>query len=313
MTTRVEQAKQLLPDAIVWLKEASRRMDEASVRLYAAAIAYRTLFSLIAFLSTFALMAYLLGIEPGEVRGAQPAEDGTWLPSDVEEIALEHAAASLDRGFRTAWIAGLIGFLLGLYTLASGFAALCDVLDRIHGVHEYRRMSRRYLRGAGVALLFLLFAIVAAGALLLTTGFGDFVFGQLGFEVLSSLWTLLFRFVIPMCAVVITFGFVLRYGSHARPPWREVLPGAAVGSGLWLLMFSGFLGYIVIFDGFDAYGALATSVGLLLFGYLQAYLIIGVAMFRSEIAWVIAILPGIRQAGDDGAGLTIHLPGGHDE
>jgi uncharacterized BrkB/YihY/UPF0761 family membrane protein len=307
-----DEIRRYLPDLIAWGVSASKQMDELGVRLYAAAIAYRTIFSLIAFLSTFGFIALALGLTPGSIRdSSSPHRDIGGVSSDIEKVGWEKIATTLQMGNLSAAVAGTIGFLVGLYTLSAGFAALCEVLDRVHNVHTYRRMSRRYIRGAGMSLLFLLLASITGTLLLLTTGFGEFVFGELGLEIISKTWKFVFRVVIPACALVITFGFVLRYGSHARPPWGQVLPGAAVGSAAWLLLLAGFVSYAKFFNGFEGYGALASAIAVLLFGYLQAYIIIGVALFRSEIAMVIALAPGIRRA-KDGASVKIDLSRGPD-
>jgi membrane protein len=307
----LRRAWRLLPDGYRFFIEATHRMDAAEVRLYTAAIAYRTVFSFIAFLSTIAVIALMLGITPGDLREeAGGSSGGSSSSSGLEEIALERAARTLELGQSTAWIAGIIGFGFGLYTLSAGFAALCEVLDRIHGTHVYRRMSQRYLRGLGISIVFLVFAIIVAIALLITTGIGAAVFGWLGLDRVSSVWQFVFRVIIPTIAVPLTFGFLLRYGSHARPPWREVLPGAVVGAAAWLLLLSGFAAYVAWFDGFQYYGALASVFALLMFGYLQSWILILVALFRSEIAFVIALIPFVRQSGADGAGVEFELPRG---
>jgi membrane protein len=299
--------RSILPDTIRFAKEASRRMDEVSVRLYAAAIAYRTIFSLIAFLSTAGLVALYRGIDADEIRlQAGGIADFAGVSNDLEEVGRERAARTIELGQSTVWIAGVLGFLVGLYTLSGGFATLCEVLDRVHGVHRYRPLSRRYLRGAGVSILFLLLTAIVVSLLSFTNQIGNELFAKRGLEVLDTLWTLLFRIIIPACAVVITFGFVLRFGSHARPPWKEVLPGAAVASASWVLMVIGFISYVAIFDGFEGYGALSTAVAVLFFGYMQAWIIILVALFRTEIAFVIALLPFVRQS-SDGASLEFGI------
>jgi len=308
-----DHARRLMPDAIDWIKRSSYRMDEVGVRLYAGAIAYRTIFSLVAFLSTFAIIAVVAGIEPGDLRDDPSLlDDIPIFAEDLEELSKERVARTMELGNVSAFTAGIIGLLVGLYTLSGSFAALCDVLDRVHGVHAYRRLTRRMLRGAWMAVLFLLLAAVTLTLMLLTTEFGAAVFGGLGLNRISTAWVYLFRVVLPICAVTVTIGFVLRYGSHARPPWGQVIPCTLVATASWLLLLAGFTSYLLIFDGFETYGALANAAALLLFGYLQAYLIILVAMFRFEIATIISLLPLIRRSGD-GSSVSVHMPGGsHD-
>jgi membrane protein len=300
-------------DALAWMRGATRRTDEANVRLYAAAIAYRSIFSFLAFMTTVAVLGLMLfGVAPGELRGSLGVTgDIPGIPKDIEQVAIERAARTVELGASSAWVAGILGFGAGLYTLAGGFAALCEVLDRIHGTHSYRKLTRRYLRGTGIAVVFLALTFVALVTLFVSTEVGQQVFGLLGFERLSDAWTFLLRFVVPVAALLVAFAFVLRYGCHARPPWAEVLPGASVITIAWLGLLSAFLAYISLVGGFEFYGALGSVVAVLLFGYAQAWIVILAVLFRRDIAYVIALAPGIRRA-KDGASIELDLPGGRE-
>lgn len=296
-TTRLRERWPLVADGIEWTRDASHRLDQVGVRLYAAAIAYRTIFSLIAFLSTFVLAGTLIGINAADLRESAPAapqlvaaDDTSDTPAaelaDLGDIARDRAARTYELGSTPAWVAGLLGLALGLYGMAGGFAAICDVLDRIHGTHRYRRLTLRYVRGAGVAFVFVVLVLVAVVTLALSTTLGEFVLSLVGLDELEGLVAVLLGIVVPSAAILLAFGFVLRYGSHARPPGREVVIGAVVAGGAWLLLFQGFLVAAVLFKPFQAYGTFATSIALLLFGYLQAYLLIVVALFGPELVWL---------------------------
>ena len=132
------------------LHDMSHRMDDVGVRLYAAAIAYRTIFSVIAFMSTFVLVAMLLGLDAGELRILDSTNEIPQLSDDIETVARERVARTLELGSSSVIVAGLIGFSLGIYGMSGGFAAICDVLDRIHGTNRYVRLTVRYIRGAEV-------------------------------------------------------------------------------------------------------------------------------------------------------------------
>lgn len=269
--------------ARAWAKDASHRVDQVGVRLYAAAIAYRTIFSLLAFLSTILLVLSLSGIDASELR---VQSDRVEVRSELEGIAYDRAARSLELGQSSVVVAGLVGLVLGLYGMAGGFAALCDVLDRIHGSHRYRRLTFRYLRGGFVALVFTTLAFVAIAAFALTTSFGEFVLDAIGLSVLEGAMYFMVGTIIPLVAILVAFAFVLRYGSHARPPMSQVLVGAAVAGVGWMLLLFGFLAFVSLMQPFHTYGAMASSVSLLLFGYLQSYLLVLVAMFGAELVWI---------------------------
>ena len=290
-------------DAITWCRDASRRMDTAGVRLYAAAIAYRTIFSVVAFTATISLLAFVIGLDVDDVQVGDTEAVG-----NIENIARERLAAALDFGAGSVIAAGLIGFAVGIYGMAGGFAAIQDVLDRIHGTQEYRRLTVRYLRGAGVAVVFVALISIALALLALTRSVGDFVFGALSLERVAGATGVLLGIIIPAIAIFLAFLFVNRYGSHARPRWTQAIVSALVAGTAWILLFVGFVTFTQLTTPFDTYGALASAVGLLLFGYFQAYVLILTNLFAVELLKVASLLPFVRMTTDDQS-LTFGIDG----
>ena len=279
--------------ARAWVRAAQLRIDEVGVRLYSAAIAYRTIFSLVAFASTVVLIAYLAGMNANDARVA--GGDVAGVSEDLEKIARERVARTLELGTSSVVMAGLIGVLLGLYGMSGGFAAICDVLDRVHGTQRYVRLTLRYLRGAGVAAVFIVLAGVAIVFAALSTSTGEYFLGLVGLDVAVGAWSFLVLVVVPCTAILVAFGFVLRYGSHARPDWGQVLVGAVVASAACVLLVLGFAAAVRLFHPWEAYGVFATAVTLLLFGYVQSYVLILTAMFGAELVELASLAPLTRR------------------
>jgi uncharacterized BrkB/YihY/UPF0761 family membrane protein len=303
---RVGLIRHLLPDLIVWARTVSHRMDETGVRLYAAAIAYRTIFAILALSSTVGIILIIvLGPDADAIRPA--SESG--VADDLTEVGRERAARTLELGAGPAWVAASIGLAVGLYTLAGGFAALCDVLDRVHGTHTYRRYSMRMLRGAGIAVIALVIIAVALASFIVTTELGEFVFGIAELDLLSGATTLVLAVLVPSVTLLGSMILLLRYGSHARPAWGQVIPGGIVATAAIAVTFGGFVTYARFLHGFEAYGALAGAIAVLVFGYLLGYIIILTALFRNEITYLASLVPGLRRTAD-GSSVHIQLPAG---
>ncbi len=269
--------------ARAWARDASRRIDTAGVRIYAAAIAYRTIFSLVAFASTIVLVLYALGMDGVDV--ARHGGDVPAVPNDVEAVVRSRLSRTLDLGAGSVIAAGLAGFAFGVYGMSGGFAAICDVLDRVHGTQRYVRLTLRYLRGAGVALVFVALASVAIVLISLSTATGKWLLRHVGLAEMSGAISFVVMALVPCVALLVAHAFVLRYGSHARPPWREVVVGAIVAAASSVLLVFGFIAAVRLFDAWQTYGVLASAVVLLLFGYLQAYILVCCALFGREIAY----------------------------
>lgn len=290
MTRRVHGR---LHDAFDWWRDATRRMDAASVRLYAAAVAYRTIFSVVAFTATVILIGYLLGIDTSKL-GREESRSGA-----LEAIARDRMEAAIELGSTSIILAGVVGLGIGLYGMSGGFAAICEVLDRIHGTQRYVRMTVRYLRGALVATVFVGLISVAVLLLSITRSLGDFVLGALGLQRIAGLTAFVLGIVIPAIAVYTAFVFANRYASHARPPWWQALTGALVATIAWIVLFFCFVEFTTLVRPFDTYGALASAVALLLFGYMQAYVLILTNLFAVDILRCCSLLPGVQMSRDD--------------
>jgi uncharacterized BrkB/YihY/UPF0761 family membrane protein len=264
-----------------YYRQASVRMDEVGVRLYAAAIAYRTIFSLVAFSSTLVLLALVLDVDVGSSGVSTALEP---LPEDVATITVDRVERTLELGDDTVVVAGVVGIALGIAGLSSGFAAICDVLDRVHGVQRYTGFTSRYVRGAAVAAVFAALAVVAGALLVAGTRLGEAVLDALGLPAPGGVVTGTLLVAAASLTVALALGFVLRWGSHARPPWPEVSVGAVLGGAASVLLFFGFALAIALFQPFAAYGALASAVTLLVYGYAQAYVLIVTALFAPVAA-----------------------------
>lgn len=278
-----------------------RHLDSLGMRIYASSIAYRAVFSSVAFLSTIVLAARMVGVDTEKLQSSGMLGS---LSPDLEAAVMARAEHALDGPLDNVVAAGIAGFLLGLYGMAGGFAAVCDALNRIFGTYRYTRLTKRYLRGGLLAVTYVfLFGGAATFGVIASTS-GQRLLDALGLELLGSVAAASIAIAMAVMLVLVAFALLLRYGSFARPPWLHVVAGAIVGGGLFVLMTGGMFAYVELIRPFAEYGALAAAVGILLYGYFSAYLLLLVAVFSPTLGSGLEFLLGrgplrFELAGDD--------------
>ncbi len=237
--------------------------NEAAAPLFAAALAFSTMFAII---PLALLLAGVLGwlIEDPEQRSALLAQLVSYLPplADVLEESLEGAVRA--RGALS--IIGIVGLLWGSSAFYGG---LDEVMRRIFPGGGVRGELSRRARGVG-AILILIALIVGTISLSSLWALLDRVAGRLG---LISVLPPLIALGVMVIVVLAVYLFV-----PTKPPsWRAALfpaivAGVAIGlltnlfSVLTPLLIGGMAGFGVIATVFGALVWLNFSYQVLLFG-----------------------------------------------
>ena len=125
-------------------------------------------------------------------------------------------------------------------------------------------------------------AVVVAGPLFGSiadaAGFPSFVKGLVGY----------LRWPIGVLALLSAFAIVYALGPRRTPKrdersLRSVLPGAAVGTGLWFIVSLGFTFYVAHFGSYDkTYGTLGALISLLIWLWLGNLAFLVGALFNAE-------------------------------
>jgi membrane protein len=125
-------------------------------------------------------------------------------------------------------------------------------------------------------------AVVVAGPLFGTiadaAGFPSFIKGLVGY----------LRWPIGALALLTAFALVYALGPRRTPrkgdrSLRSVLPGAAVGTGLWFAISLAFSAYVANFGSYDkTYGTLGALISLLIWLWLGNLAFLLGALFNAE-------------------------------
>ena len=271
---------------IAMAKAIYSRFGEVQVTDRAAALTYYSILSLFPALIVVVSLLALLGQYPQTyesiVNTLHDAAPGTAV--NTIDTALRDALSN--RG--NAGVLLIVGLVLALYSASGAMGAAMRALEAIN----HAKGGRDFLPNLGVRLgltvlctllvLVAFLAVVVAGPLFGSiadaAGFPSFVKGLVGY----------LRWPIGVLALLSAFVFVYALGPRRTPKrdersLRSVLPGAAVGTGLWFIVSLGFTFYVAHFGSYDkTYGTLGALISLLIWLWLGNLAFLVGALFNAE-------------------------------
>ena len=239
----------------------------------AAMIAYFALLSLVPLIFLALALLGLFG----------RADEETYLVTELKHVLPSASIAQIVRVINqiqeNAATLGLIGGVFLLWSSLSLFSVLESALNIVYG-----RPNRSFLHGKGVAVVVMLGSLV--------TLFVGLVMGTVGFALLhdaapgvfGNRWVGYVLALIVSTAAVFVFLFAIYYQlPNERLVFREVLPGALLGSVLLQVSFQALPLYVGISRREEVLTlrALGAPVILLIWLYVMANVIV----FGAEVNW----------------------------
>lgn len=164
----------------------------------------------------------------------------------------------------------VISLLVTLWSASTGTKAVIQALTIAYGQKENRGMLRFQLLALGMTLLAILGACIAIAVLVLMPVAVSFLgLGGFGGTLASA-----GGFAAMVVFIVVSLGLLYRYG----PPGEGRIffgPGAGLATVAWLIASWAFGIYVGHFASYSSvYGPLATIVGLMMWFYLSAYVVL---------------------------------------
>ena len=225
--------------------------NEAGAPLFAAALAFTTLFAVV---PLFLLLAGVLGwlIEDAVQRSNLLNQLVSYFPPLEDAMSTSLESVVEQRG--TLSFVGLIGLLWGA---SAYYGALDEVMRRIFSAEHVRGFIEQRLRGiiTVVVLLFLMLGTIGMSSLFVLVG------ARLGVGPMVPI-------LIPIAALTVIVGVVFAayvLVPAAPPSWRAALPPAIVaGIGIGVLTNAFSLLTPWLIGGLLAFGVIATIFGALI-------------------------------------------------
>jgi membrane protein len=245
-----------------------RRSADNHARDSGAAIAYY------AFFSIFPLLIGMLSVAGHFFDSARAQEQVFELVDDVIPGSAVLVQENLEAVVASRGTFGLLGVLGLLWSGSAAFGAVNRAVNRAWRTQPENAILARVRY----------FAMTIGAAMLMTVSIGLTAVVELvpkiGARTLSRLGIdgpALER--IPdvgmgLASVFMMFALIYKIAPHAKTTWRQVVPGALVGAGLFELGKMGFVFYLERFADYSVHGSVGSIIVLLLWLYFSARVLI---------------------------------------
>jgi membrane protein len=203
------------------------------------------------------------------------------LPDGSFQIVQDQIGRVLSKGNTALGVTFLFGLALALWSANAGIKAVIDALNVVYEEREKRSfirlnlLSLAFTTGSIAALLLMVSAVVALPLALGHVGLAP----ESKFIVSLSRWPLLL--VILLAALAVLY----RFGPSRRPArWQWLGVGTLVAALLWIAGSSLLSWYLSNFGNYNAtYGSLGAAIGLMMWMWMSAIIVLCGAELNSEI------------------------------
>ena len=203
------------------------------------------------------------------------------LPEGSFQIVQDQIARVLAKDNTALGATFLFGLGLAIWSANAGVKAVIDALNVVYEEREKRGLVR-------LNLLSLAFTAAGIGALLLMVGAVvalPLALDHLGLEPEGQLIVAVVRWPLLFAVLVAALGVLYRFGPSrraARWPWLSV--GAVAAAALWIAGSALLSWYLSNFANYNAtYGSLGAAIGLMMWMWMSAIIVLCGAELNSEI------------------------------
>jgi membrane protein len=229
---------------------------------------------------TALVSCYGLFADPSTI-GANLQTLSLMLPEGSFQIVQDQIARVLDQGGTALGATFLFGLGLAVWSANAGVKAVIDALNVVNGEREKRSFVRLNLlslafTSGGIAALLLMVGAVVAFPLAL-----DHLSLPPAIQFVATLarWPLLFATLLAALAILYRFG-----PSRRSARWQWLSVGTLAASLLWIAGSSLLSWYLSNFGNYNAtYGSLGAAIGLMMWMWMSAIIVLFGAELNSEI------------------------------
>jgi len=229
---------------------------------------------------TALVSCYGLFADPSTI-GANLQTLALMLPESSFQIVQDQIARVLDQGSTALRASFLFGLGLAVWSANAGVKAVIDALNVVDGESEKRSFIRLNLlslafTSGGIAALLLMVGAVVAFPLALD---------HLGLAPASRSIVSLARWPLLFAILLAVLGVLYRFGPSRRAArWQWLSVGTLAASLLWIAGSSLLSWYLSNFGNYNAtYGSLGAAIGLMMWMWMSAIIVLFGAELNSEI------------------------------
>jgi membrane protein len=229
---------------------------------------------------TALVSSYGLFANPSTI-GANLQTLALMLPEGSFQIVQDQIARVLEKGNTALGATFLFGLALAIWSANAGVKAVIDALNVVYEEREKRGflrlnlLSLAFTSGAIAALLLMVGAVVALPLALDHIGLA----ADSRFIVSLARWPLLFA------VLLVALGVLYRFGpSRRQARWEWLSVGTVAAALLWIAGSALLSWYLSNFGNYNAtYGSLGAAIGLMMWMWMSAIIVLCGAELNSEI------------------------------
>jgi len=243
------------------------------VSLVAAGIAF---YATLALFPTITMLISLYGLvyNPDTVQ-PQLQYLQSFMPPDAFSLISDRIQSVVSQPAKGLGISFILSLLISLWSSSTGTKSILNALNLAYNAEETRGMIKFQLVSLGMTLVAVIGTALAIGILVFIPIFLTFV----GLPADAKFLVGLVSFAAMIAFVVTALGLLYRFGP-AGGGRTFFAPGAGFATVVWLLGSWAFGLYVGHFAAYSAtYGPLSTLIGLMMWFYLTAY----VVLFGAEV------------------------------
>jgi membrane protein len=203
------------------------------------------------------------------------------LPDGSFQIVQDQIARVLDKGGTALGTTFLFGLAFAVWSANAGVKAVIDALNVVYEEREKRSffklnlLSLTFTTGAIAALLCMVGAVVAFPLALGHIGLAP----ESRFIIGLARWPLMFAILLAGLAILYRFG-----PSRRAAQWEWLSVGTLTAAMLWIAASALLSWYLSNFANYNAtYGSLGAAIGLMMWMWMSAIIVLCGAELNSEI------------------------------
>lgn len=248
--------------------QAAKDTASQRVSLVAAGCAFYATLALFPSI-TMLISLYGLAFNPHSVQPQLQYLKGL-MPPDVYILISERVQNLVAQPAKGLGVSFLISFLISLWSSSTGTQSVLNALTTTYGQMETRGFIRFHIISLGMTFIAILGAIVAISFMVLL----PVVMAHIGLLANLNFLVRGLGFLAMVSFILLALGVLYRFGP-AGSGRVFYAPGAIVATLIWLATSWGFGVYVGRFAAYSiTYGPLATIIGLMMWFYISAYVVL---------------------------------------
>lgn len=250
------------------LIEAIGAATSQRVSLVAAGCAFYATFALFPSI-TMLISLYGLAFNPHSVQPQLHYLEGL-MPPDVYSLISARVQSLVAQPAKGLGFSVLISLLISLWSSSVGTKSILNALTMAYGQKETRGFIRFHAISLGMTFIGMLGVIVAIGIMVLL----PIVMAHVGLPASMNFLVEVASFLAMVGFILLALGVLYRFGP-AGEGRVFYAPGAVVATLTWLAASWAFGLYVGRFAAYSiTYGPLATIIGLMMWFYISAYVVL---------------------------------------